>query len=282
MDIPSGGILGLLRVLFRPVADFFGMLFFYRAYEISTLHRNHREAFGLRPHHLVDGIEYKIIWKPYHLRKKLVTPMIWLRATNKNRFAKVVLAVTASNRKIRYQDHVTLFDVAETPTQTALPSVPFRSLTFDGNLVYTPYDHIQTKVLELYDSNGNKLHLHRAPEKLITPFDRLEVALGLEKGDVEKWGEVFNLEFIEAEIKSLRTQLIGSAFHSSRPVYVLRSSLFGVGWVVRAVFWVRNLVFARQLTRALTRYLEDHAEQMKWERENLTDDSRGLLSPPRS
>lgn len=269
MDIPSGGILGLLRILFKPIADFFGMLLFYRAYEISTLHHNHREAFGMRPDQLVDGVEFKIIWKPYHLRKKLVTPMIWLRAKDGNYFSKIILTVTASNSKIRYQDHIILFDVNEIPIQTALPSVPFRSLKFEGNTVFTPYDDIRTRVHELYDKQGNKLNFLHPSEKRVRPLDRLEVVMGLEKGDVEEWDEIFNLEFIERSIKEERIRLTGPMFGSLKPVYFLRKRLFSINWVVKTVFWAKNVILAKQLASEFVKYLEKHEEYKKWEQENL-------------
>lgn len=269
MDIPSGGILGLLRVLFKPIVNFFSMLLFYRAYEISTLYHMHREAFGMRPDQLVDGIEYKIIWKPYHLRKKLVTPMIWLKAKDGSHFSKIILTVTASNSKISYQDHIILFDVGETPIQTSLPSVPFRSLKFEGNKVFTPYDDLITKVLEVHDKDGNRINFLSPPKKRISPFDRLEVAMGLEKGDTEKWGEIFNLEFIEMSIKEERIRLIGPMLGSFKLIHLPRKKLFGTNWVVKTVFWAKNVVFAKQLTSEFVKYLEQHEEYKKWEQENL-------------
>lgn len=268
MDIPSGGILGLLRVLFKPIVDFFEMLFFYRAYELSTLHHNHREAFAINPDELTKGIEYKILWKPYHLRKKLITPMIWLRAKNDAHFSKVVITITASNGKINYQDQIVLHDICRTPTQTALPSIPFRNIKIKGNMVYTPYSDIKTSVIELYDESKNQVDLSYPFEKRIRPFDRLEVAMGLEKGDIEKWGEIFNLQFLEMEIRNEQRRLIGSRYGSFYPAYLVRKWLFSFNWLTKIVFWLKNIVFARQLTSSLTKYLEEHEEYKKWEKEN--------------
>lgn len=272
MDIPSGGIIGLLRVLFKPIADFFEMLLYYRAYEISTLYHNHREAFGIRPSQLADGVDFKILWKPYHLRKKLVTPMIWLKAKDGRRFSKVALTVTASNSKIKFQDHITLFDVNEIPMQVALPSIPFRSLKFEGNMVFTPYDHIKVEVQALYDNQGNEIRIYPQFEKSMRPFDRLEVAMGLEKGDIEKWGEIFNLEFIEMVIKEERIRLIGPMLGRLKPVYLLRRHLFSINWIVKTIFWSKNIVFAKQLAAEFIKYLEEHEKQKKWEQENLRQD----------
>lgn len=274
MDLPSGGIIGLLRVLFKPIADFFEMLLYYRAYEISTIYHNHREAFGIRPNKLVDGVDFKILWKPYHLRKRLVTPMIWLRAKDGICFSKIALAVTASNKKIKFQDHISLFDLNEIPTQAALPSIPFRSLKFDGSTVFTPYDHIKIEVKSLYDDSGKEIPVHpQSQQRVLCPFDRLEVAMGLERGDVEKWGKIFNLEFVEMEIKEERIRLIGPMLGKFKPVYLLRKRLFSVNWIVKTIFWSKNVVFAKQLTAAFVKYLEEHEKQKKWEHENLREEA---------
>jgi hypothetical protein len=258
--------------LFQPIVDFFGKLLFYRAYEISTIYHNHREIFGARPNQLVDGIEFRLIWKPYHLRKKLVTPMIWLRAKDDRQFSKIVLTVTASNSKIKFQDHITLFDINEIPIKAALPSIPFRSLKFEGNMVFTPYDSITTKVLALHDKQGNEICIRSQTEKRSYPFDRLEIAMGLEKGDIEKWGDIFNLEFIEIAIKEERMRLIGPMLGILKPAYLIRRRLFGAHWVVKTIFWAKNIFFAKQLTLELAKYLEQQNKYIKMEQADLRED----------
>lgn len=268
MDIPSGGVFGILRVLFKPIVDLFSMLLFYRAYEISTLYHNHREAFGMPPDELAGSIEYKIIWKPYHLRKKLITPMIWVRAKDGKAFSKLVLLVAASNSKIKYQDYVTLFDINQIPVQAALPSIPFRNLKFEGNTVFTPYDDIQISIVELHDQAGNKLDLYYPSKKRLTPFDRLEVAMGLEKGDVERWGEIFNLEYIEMEIKEEKISLIGGRFGAPTLIDRLRAHIFGFNWLVKIFFWSKNLITARHLASEFSKYLQEQEEFKRWKEEN--------------
>lgn len=267
MDIPPGTS-GLLRAVLKKIADFFSMLLFYRAYEISTLYHNHREAFGIPPDDLLEGIEYKVLWKPYHLRKKLVTPMIWLRAKEKNSFSRVSLVVTASNSKIQYQDNITLYEVSDIPIQAALPSIPFRKIKFEGNTVLTPYDTIKIKVQELYDAEGDKVNAYYPRERHIRPFDRLEVAMGLQKGDIEKWGEIFNLEFLEMELREEKIRLIGPMFGRLKPVYYVRKKLFSINWIVKIAFWTKNIIFAKQLASEFVKYLEEHEAHKKWKEES--------------
>lgn len=258
MDIQTGGFGGVLKAIFRWIANFLKILFFYRAYEISTLYHLHREASGIRGNELIDGIEYKILWKPYHLRKKLVTPMVWIRASQNHNFSKVTLLITAYNSKIEYQNCVTLYDISDIPTQSALPSIPFRDIEVKNNVVYTPYEMIKTKVLELYDSNEERITLHRSNEKNIAPFDNMAVALGWQKGDVELWGKIFNLEFIEDELREEQIRLIGASFSSFRPAYFIRKKLFSIKSVVKVVFWSKNIIFAKQLESKFIEYLKEH------------------------
>ncbi len=274
MEIPSG-IFGLLRVLFKPIADFVSKVFFYRAYEISTLYRNHRELFRIPPNNLTNDIEFRVYWKEYHLRRKLITPMIWVRAKGDEVFSKLVLSVTASNNKIKYQDYVTILNVNNTPTQTSLPSIPFRKLKIRDGTAFTPYDDIRTHLLEAYDQAGDTINLFGGNETRLTPIDKLEVELGLEKGDVEKWGEIFNLEFIELEIKEQRIRLIGRRIMRRDVFSRIVVRLFELNWLVKIIFWSRNIFTAKQLTKEFDRCLKDH-EEFKQRNEKQDDNQPSL------
>jgi len=76
-----------------------------------------------------------------------------------------------------------------------------------------------------------------------------ELIKGLQKGDVEKWGEVFNLEFIEfieLEIRNEKIRLTGLRFGGLKPVYYVRSKLFSINRVVRIIFLAKNIVLPRK------------------------------------
>jgi hypothetical protein len=190
--------------------------------------------------------------------------MIWVKAKEGEAFAKLVLPVTDSNKNIKYQDHVILIDVNDTPIQTALPSVPFRHLEFEGYAVRTPYDTIQTRVLEAYDQAGRKIDLYFNYKKSLRPVDRLAVALGWEKGDVEKWGEIFNLEFIEMEVKEEKIKLIGYRLGKGSIIYRLRTRLFTIDRLVRVIFWSKNIITAKHLRKQFIKYLKKQEELEKW------------------
>lgn len=255
MDLHIGGALTLIKVILSPIEK----LFFYRAYWLSSLVHSHRQVLGRFPHDLTEHLEYDINWEKYYLGEKTNSPLFWIRALKDKEFSKVVLSVTASSAKVRYQDVLTLYKVGATPTRAALPSIPFRSVSVEENRVFTSYDSIETRLIELNDQDGKPVNFYGSVSA-IHPWDRLEVAMGLEKGDIEKWGEVFNLQFIEGEIRAERIRLIGSRFSSLKPVYALRCWVFGYDWIVKLNFWRKNLVFARPLEKAFEEFWRQKQE----------------------
>ena len=110
--------------------------------------------------------------------------------------------------------------------------------------------------------NCSKINLYDN-KKYISPCDRLEVELGKEKGDIERWGEVFNLEFIENDIREERIRLIGSSFKIPAWLYNLRLRLFSVDWVVKLIYWSKNIVFAKQISKRFIKYLKKQEEYNK-------------------
>ncbi len=257
MDIPASGIIGLLKVLFKSLFNSIERLFFRKAYQISTAHHLHREMFWSRPDELYPGIKYRVLWRPYYLGEKLLMPMLWLKADKGYEFSKIALSVSAKNEKICYQDNFHLYGITNIPVKTALPSIPFRNLIFRGNSVLTPYDDIVVKIDELYDAGGDAVDLIGVSPEFFSPFDRLEEALGWEKGDVELWGEVFNFRFIESEIKELEIRLIHRGFNNRVFGYEFRKKLFKRKWLVKIIFWSKNIMYGRQLLSAYNNYIKD-------------------------
>lgn len=250
----SIGIGGVLKKVFGGVIEFLDKILFYKAYSLSTLYSGYREMFIWTPSELGDEIEYRVLWRRYYYRRKLVTPLIWVKARKGYFFKKLVILVKGEAEKAEYQDVVTLFDLTEKPIQTALASLPFRDLRFDGGLVETPYRGIRVKLLEAVRDDGSNIDCSYGYSKYMTPSDRLEVHLGREKGDIERWGEIFNLEFIEMEIRSEQIRLIGGRYGRSKISYKMREMVFQHRAVVKLVFWMKNIIFARQLERALEEY----------------------------
>ncbi|HEV6965052.1 hypothetical protein, partial [Roseateles sp.] len=123
------------------------------------------------------------------------------------RLSKVVISVLASNNKVVYQDEAVLRHVDERRHRAALPAIPFRHPKIEGNVVYTPYDAFRVELIEVCDESGKDLLPRRPIVHITHPIDRLEVAMGEELGYVEKWGCVYNLQFIEMEIKEVMVRI---------------------------------------------------------------------------
>lgn len=262
MDVHIGGAISAIKVILSPIEK----LFLYRAYRISSVVHSHRQVLGRFPHDLTEHLEYDINWEKYYLGDKMNSPLFWIRALKGKEFSKVVLSVTASGAKVRYQDVLTLYKVGSTPTRAALPSIPFRNVRVEENRVFTSYTSIETRLIELNDQDGKPVNYYGSVSA-IHPMDRLEVAMGLEKGDVEKWGEVFNLQFIEGEIREERIRLMGSRFTSLKPVYALRAWIFGYDWIVKLNFWRKNLIFAKQLQKAFKEFWRQKLEVDEFRKE---------------
>ncbi len=239
--------------LLKNVWEFIQKPFIKKAYEISTLYKNYQEVFS-SPLQKLENIEYQIIWQEYYLGKKLTTPMLWIRTKEGEGFSKMIISVRAIlKEKISYQDNIILFNVNNIPTQVALASIPFRNVTFKNNKVQIPYEYLQLEVVEAYDMEGEEDKSQCKKSIRLTPFDKLEITLGWEKGYVEKWGKIYNLEYIEDEIKEEQIRLIGNMMTSWS---LMKRKVFGKKWLVKIIFWYRNIFRAKQLTREFEKYLK--------------------------
>jgi hypothetical protein len=267
MDISFSSIFGVAKAVGSFFKEMVEKALFYRAYKISTLHHNHRQLLGRFARNLTSGLKYDIHWEKYYLQERKSSPMIWIVAESDKKFSKLVLSVTASNRKIKYQDTVTFHDVDSIPLQAALPSIPFRNIRIEGNRVYTSYDAISLKIVELRDSDGQVINLFGDGTINLHPCDNLEVTMGLERGDVEKWGEVFNLQFLEGEIREEKIRFSGRLHSCSRLTYYLINFILSQGWILKTNFWRKNLFIAKQLTIEFLKYLQEQKELDQWRAE---------------
>ena len=240
--------------LLKNVWEFIQKPFIKKAYEVSTTHKKYGEAVTLSPLEL-GSIKYRIIWEEYYLGKKLTTPMLWVRTKEGEKFSKMIISVQATlDERITYQDNIILFNINSIPIQIALPSIPFRNLTFKGSRVQIPYEHLQIEVIEAYDMEGKEDKSQCKKSLRLTPFDKLEIALGWEKGYVEKWGKIYNLEYIEEKIKDEQNRLMGNLMTSWSK---RRKKIFSKKWLVKIIFWSKNIFTAKQLTREFEKYLKE-------------------------
>lgn len=232
---------------------------FSQAYRISTLYYNLRNHLGEKPREIAGHLEYDIHWQPYHLNKKLTSPMFWIRAKKGQEFSRVTICVTAKNDKIKYQNSFSVYDLDSIPVQVALTSTPFRDLGFKGSMVYTPYDKFTTEILEIKEKDGEDIPVPYPAKDYLRPFDRLEVHMGKEKGFVEEWGENFNLQYLESQITEIQIELSG---YSRIPLMrSVRRVVLGNRTLAKIIFWKRNLVRAKQITEEVGKFIEEERER---------------------
>lgn len=221
---------------------------------------------GLWRQSLDEYVSYDINWGKLFLGKEQSSCTLWIKAKNKEGFSRITVCITASLETLRYQSVVTIFDVNDVPCVAAIPSIPLREVEVRGNVVYQPYSEISIELIEAFDTNNMPVNLRYKIKETMHPIDNLEAAMGLRKSNVYRWGKWWNLDFLEMEKNELAVILHGISFHSkfyrSRMRYFW-TTVAWIGkkkWALELCFWMRNLITARQLKKALNEYLKDHNE----------------------
>ena len=255
MEVSVASALGLVHKVYstlKAVASLLEKLLFERAYEISSQVKCLREVLGRFPRSLTEDIEYDLHWGKYYLRNEIFCPLFWIKSRSGKRYSKIVLAITASGQLQKFQCPLTLYDLGGLPTRTTLPSIPLRvskkNVLVENARVFVPFSEIEVELFELWDENGQQVSV-RSRCLPMAPMDHLEVAMGNQRGDVEKWGKHYNLEFLESEIIEEKIRLTAPYFMARRLPDRLRRKIFSWMWVVRISFWRKNLVLASHLSK---------------------------------
>ena len=232
-----------------------------RAYEISTLYHDHRELVETKPRPLGEHVGYRLYWQEFLQGQRQLAPTIEVCALGKSRLSKVVIAVTASNDMVCFQNEVVMRHVDTRRHRAPLSSIPFRRPRIDGGLVYTPYDEFHIELIEVLDERGGCITPRWSTKDVIHPMDRLEVALGQERDFVEKWGRTYNLSFLEMEIREEAVRMFA---WSCRKSHVLRLLLRPLQsrTMAKAIFWSRNALRAVPLERAFIRHIEEYRDYL--------------------
>lgn len=233
------------------------------AYQISTLHKSHREMQGLCRNKLDKYVEYNINWNKLFLGKEQSTCTLWIKAPKGKTYRKLIFCITASLETLRYQSVVTVFDVNEVPCVVAIPSIPFRSLEFHGKIPREPYSNVSIELKEIFDTDNVPISLQSAIKKVLHPVDNFEAAMGLRKSNVYRWGRWWNLDYLESEKYELAVTLHGLSFRASYQrqysvqFWKILAWLSGKKWFLEICFWSKNIFFARHLKRKFSKYLDD-------------------------
>lgn len=269
------GILFLLRKLLTKPLEMLSKFLFQEAYKISTLHKSHRDMRGLWRKDLDDYVSYEVNCQRLFLGKEQSNCTLWIKAKDKEGFGKITICVTASLKTLRYQSVVTIYDVSDIPSITAIPSIPLREIEVRGNEMYLPYEEISVELLEVFDTKKASIDLRYKIKKTMHPIDNLEAAMGLRKSNVYKWGRWWNLDFLEMEKNEFTVIFRGLAFHArfhqSKLIHfwTIVAWLAQKKWFLEICFWAKNLVTARQLKKCLHEYLEDFKDSTKVENKSF-------------
>lgn len=230
-----------------------------RAYELSTLYNDHRILIESRPHELGEHLGFRLFTDEYLHGARQSHPLIEVCAHRGIRLSKVVISVTASNDKICHQNQVVLHQVDERRHRAALPAVPFRRPRIEGNMVYTPYDTLRIELLEIRDESGKDVMPRWPVAREFHPIDRLEVALGEEQDYVEKWGRVYNLQFVELQAREELVHI--RAWHFHRSVFArMVAGRLQHRQIGKALFWMKNAFWARPLQRELEQHIAEYRD----------------------
>jgi hypothetical protein len=261
----SWSLISAIRSILKAVASPIEKILFRRAYEISTLVKCRRQILGRFSHSLTADLEYDIHWGKYYLRDEIFCPLFWIKSRSGKYYSKIVLVVNALSTQHNFQCAFTLYDFGPHPIRTTLPSIPLRVLQKNvlvkNGRIHSPYLEVQIKVVELWDESGNEVSTKSLslPPRL-SPLDRLEVAMGQEKGDVEKWGQVYNFEFLESEIKEEQIRLRSRYYIATRIRDKLKGQVLGWTWIVQISFWRKNLIWATHLSKEYAEFLKQQQE----------------------
>ncbi len=166
--------------------------------------------------------------------------------------------MSAFSDKICYQNEITFRNAEEGFYRATLPSIPLQYLKEENGTIYAEYDYIRIELLELIDQNGIEIPVGNHAPNVFCPLDHLEVILGRERSYVEKWGRVFNLQFIEMAITEELVRIHAWRFNQSIFVRKL-TALLQKRWVGRLLFWRKNIINAKLLYKEL----EEHVKTYK-------------------
>jgi len=255
ISIPAG-TLGLLT-------DRATKFLFLTPYQVS--HQEHLKRFqpGKRFDELGEFFEFDIHLECDHISNATVpTSFLILRNRSTQTFERVELLVEADGGYVKYQDFTTLVNVGETALVVYLPRIPLKEIEFTSrNRIVTPYDKV-TVSLHIRDSAVPE-YKAKATSRSISP----SYTEFLNSSWNEKWGTVWNLDYIESRKTDLRHELQfylvtrnrwPVAGESSSRIYrmykvlrlLLGMPLFRIlshEWVVSAIFWLPIFVRYRKL-----------------------------------
>jgi len=254
----------ILGPFFRKPIDIVSKFLYLNAYEISTFYSLYFDVKRMFPHSLGGVIDYNINWSEIYLKKKQANCTLRIRARDNLSYSKITFCVTASLESLKYQSVVEVYDVSTTPCIIALPSIPLRSIEIKGNRIYEPYSSVSVEIKEIFDSNNNIIDIRGKWKDILHPIDNLDNIIKEKESDVYRWGQWWNLDFLESEKKEIsrffQAYSVNAKFWGLKTKYFWQpvAWFMSVPFILNIYFWIRNIIWANQLNKALEKHLNDY------------------------
>ncbi len=236
---------------------------FLDSYRFS--HAEHLKCFqaGKNFHELGDFFEFDIHLECDHVSNATVpTSFLILRNRSGQAFNRVELLVEANGGYVKYQDFTTLIAVGDIPLVVYLPRIPLKEIELTSTKrIITPYRDVTVMVFVHDDSIPECKS--KAKSQAISPT----YTEFLNSSWDEKWGTVWNLDYIESCKADLRNKLkfylvsrnrwpmAGESRSLFFRTYKLLRLLVGAplfsvlsrSWVISLIFWVPIFVRCQKL-----------------------------------
>jgi len=129
-------------------------------------------------------------------------------------------------------------------------------------MVHVPYESVWIELKELVAQDDISMPLTGSVTDFGYPLDNLEAVMGLCKSDVFRWGQWWNLDFLESEKHEIRVKYrclaLDRQMRGLTRAHAWYSFLIWLSkrnWFLEVCFWSKNLFTARHLRRTLEAYL---------------------------
>lgn len=254
----------IFEPFFRKPIDIVSKFFYLNAYEISTFYSFYFDMKRIFPHSLGEVVDYNINWSEIYLNKKQTNCTLRIKARDNQSYSKITFCVTASLENLKYQSVVEVYDVSTIPCIIALPSIPLRSIEIKGNTIYEPYSTVSVEIKEIFDSNNNIIDVRGNLKDILHPIDNLDKIINEKESDVYRWGQWWNLDFLESEKQEIsrffQAYSVNAKFWGSKTKYFWQpvAWFMSLPFILNIYFWIRNIIWANQLNKALEKHLNDY------------------------
>ncbi|EPJ8721865.1 hypothetical protein LLI36_003728, partial [Acinetobacter baumannii] len=258
-------ILSIFGPILKKPIEWITKFLFLDAYKVSTAYRTSRDLQLLWRKDLGGFVNYSINWNQIFLGKQQTNCTLWVKANNDQHYSKVIFCVTASLSNLKYQSVIEIHDLTSKPCVLALPSIPIRNLEWRNGQLYEPYNEFKIELKEVFDKDNTYINLKNNTKSIFNPVDNLGFLQG-KKSYVYRWGQWWNLDFLESEKDEFLLTYKAYAFRAkfdksnNASLFSARAWLLSNRLLLNVFFWSKNIFKAKHLRVAFDKYLKDIEE----------------------